>query len=42
MRELGSDDAAVAVWSCNFAPDDSDLRALSFSGSSVDECYFLS
>jgi len=39
--ECGPYDAAVAVWSCDFAPDDSDLRALSFSSGSVDECYAL-
>jgi hypothetical protein len=39
--ECGSDDATVAMWSCDFAPDDSDLRALSFPGGSVDECYTL-
>lgn len=42
MGELGSYDAAVAVWSCDFAPDDSDLSALSFSCRSVDKCYTLS
>ena len=42
MVECGSDDAAVAMGSCDFAPDDSDLRALSFPGGSVDECYTLS
>lgn len=42
MCEFGPYDAAVAMWSCDLAPDDSDFRALSFSCGSVDECYSLS
>lgn len=41
MGELCSDDAAVAVWAGDFAPDDADLGALSFAGGAVDEGYFL-
>jgi len=40
--EFGSYDAAVAVWTCDFAPDDPDLGSLSFSARSVDVCYSLS
>ena len=42
MVELGSDDARVAVWSSNYAPNDSDLRSLSLLGCSVDVCDSLS
>lgn len=36
MSEFCSNDAAVAVWSGDFAPDHSDLAALSFCGGTVD------
>lgn len=42
MYKLRSDDAAVAVWSSDLSPDDPNLRALSLSRGSVDECYSLS
>lgn len=42
MVEFGSYDAAVAVWACDFAPDDSNLGSLSFPAGSVDVCYSLS
>lgn len=42
MCELGPYYTAVAVCSCDFAPDDSDLAALSFFGGFVYECYSLS
>ena len=36
MSELGSDDAAVAVRSSDFAPDDTDLATLAFFRGAVD------
>lgn len=36
MSEFCSDDAAVAVWSGDFAPDHSDFAALSFCCGTVD------
>jgi len=40
--EFGSDDARVAVWPCDFAPDHSDLAALAFFRCSVHVCDALS
>lgn len=42
MGEFGSYDTAVAVWACDFAPDDSNLATLSLAAGSVDVCYLLS
>lgn len=42
MVEAGADDAGVAVWPSDLAPDDSDLAALSLLGGSVDVCDALS
>lgn len=38
MGELGSDNARVSVWPCDFSPDHSDLAALAFFRCSVDIC----
>lgn len=39
--ELGANDAAVAVWPGDLAPDDADLGALDGLLSAVDVCYAL-
>ena len=36
MSELGAHDAAVAVWSSDFAPDDADLASLALLAGPVD------
>lgn len=42
MVEFRADDTGVAVWSSDFAPDDSDLAALSLLRCSVNVCDTLS
>ena len=36
MSEFGPYDAAVAVWSSDFSPDDADLASLAFFGGAID------
>jgi hypothetical protein len=39
MSEFGAHDTAVAVWSSDFAPNDTDLAALSFFRGTIDVSY---